>query len=176
HSSNEQAPSSLESNFQWRLHYFDQKKIPHRLHAYFGKILQGVLDVEIAVGQSESFWLHHLGYLTFDLIPFYVKEWNPPDFSDPEVMVLVQRHFAECLNLVSGEEIQLALFSGKAWEDLLVGGSREFARFRVDSTLQLCEITGKAYHRARISVGRLEFGGRSFSAVVIGALVHQIRG
>lgn len=178
HASNEQAHPNMEAEFQWRLRYFDQEKMPHRLHSFYAKILQGVLNCNLPFGQSESRWLDALGYLTFDLVPFYAKKWVSPTWRKQEVTAVVQRHFCECLKLVADKRVSLALFSGKAWEDLLLGsrGHPQFGDFRNHTSFQLCEVTGNRHHVSRVSVGELHFSGESIPSVVIGALIHRVYG
>ena len=177
-SHSEYRPQNLEDYYSWRLDYFNTSKRPHRIHCYYARLCWGILGVEPTGDESDSQWLHHNGYLTFDLLPYYVKRWRSSNWNAPGVLEQVQQHFFECIGLVPEGEVRFAIFSRKAWEDLWISNppSARICDFRADLSFRLSQVTGKPYHRCTVYVGRLPLKNRHGPAVVMGSLIHQIRG
>jgi hypothetical protein len=177
HAAREKPRGDLLEEHRWRLAYFEQEAVPHGLHRYFAKLLRGVMEPAPSSAQFDARWLRHNGYAAFDLLPFYVKDWRTPDWEKAEVMEVVKSHFSECLNLVAGADVRLAVFSGKPWQELLVGGDSppRLGGFRSQRSFLLRDVTAIPRHSFRISLGTLAVADRPIPAVVVGALLHQIR-
>ena len=178
HSLSEPIPESLEDYYRWRVDYFNVDRMPHPLHGYFAHICWGILGQNPPEKSAWARWLHNNGYLTFDLVPYYVKGWKSPDWEDYKVFKIVENHFRSCMDILKGHEIRLAIFSGKAWEELLVSNqpSRLLCRFRVEHSFPLSEITGRGYHRCKVYIGEISLEDHSIQAVVIAHLLHAIWG
>jgi len=94
--------------------------MPHRLPWLLCKVARGLLQEEVTNESSDSKWLHNRGYLTCDMIPYYVRHWHEPDWTNPEAVRLVRRHILACLKLMMRGRIALILFTGKPWQNLWI--------------------------------------------------------
>ena len=178
YSRSEHRPKDLQDYYTWRLHYFDSAKTRHKLHGYYARLCWGILGTAPPGRDCVSQWLHENGYVTFDLLPYYVKDWGELDWGDPRVLGEVRRHFRECVGLVQEDDVRFAVFSGKAWRELLVTNpaSARLTDLRVIDSFPLSDVTQVPYHRCVVYVGWLRLRTREVPVVVVGALLHQIRG
>jgi hypothetical protein len=166
-------PQSLQEWYSWRVNYFNARAIPHRIHCYFARLCWGILGEDTPTPETHAEWLHRHGYLTFDLLPFYVKDWKIPDWNNTQVVDIALEHFRRCLDLIRDHEVAFAIFSGRAWIDVLLNLST-VAEF--NKVFRLNMVTGKRYHTHQIYVGELKVHGRRINAAIIGGLLHLIRG
>lgn len=180
HSRSEPIPGSPEDYYRGRVDYFNTDSMPHHLHGYFAHMCWGILGISPPGKQERALWLHNNGYLTFDLVPYYVKKWKPPNWKDDEIFRIVRNHFRSCMGLLKGHAIRLALFSGKAWEELLVfsQSSRRVCEFKVELSFPLSKVTGKGHQRCQVHAGELSLEDHPtpIRAVIIGHLLPAIWG
>lgn len=173
HSRGESIPKTLLEYFEFRQNYFDQEEIPHRLHSYIYQFLQGAMGC-MEMDNPNATWLHHHGYLTFDLVPYYIQKWKAPKWQ-PELHGLIIRHINNCLEMFDYGRIDLAIFTGRAWESILVEKVFELFPFEHSGPLMLSNITGRENHqKVRIYVGSINLSGHRFTAIVLSHLIHQI--
>jgi len=177
HSRQEYIPNLLRDYYGWRLRYFDTNKVPHRLHSYIARLCRGVTD-DLSRAETDARWLWRNGYLTMDLVRYYIRDWIPIDWKDETVFTVVKNHFSDCLDLLKDHETRLAVFTGKSWEELLVTNdpSTRLTPFTTKGTFRLSDVTGKPGHRANVYVGEVTFYNRPVPALIIGHLIHQIWG
>jgi hypothetical protein len=181
HAGSEYIPVSLDDYYRWRVGYFDTDRIPHTLHSRFGGVCCGMLGVAPPQPSEQSRWLHHNGYVTFDLAPYYIRRWKNPNWRrhGGQCFRAIRDHFRECVALLGESEVRLAIFSGKAWEELLIANapSQRLAPFEALGSFPLLAVTWKAFHKRRVHLGYVDLGeGRRAPAIVIAHLLQSIHG
>jgi hypothetical protein len=180
HSAHEVKPRTFREYLRWRQRYFDRADLPHPLHGYFAMLLWGALDVKPPAESDRSRWLHRNGYLSFDMVRYYTDDpWRTPRWRNPGVSSLVREHFLECMQILAGYDVRLAVFSGKAWREILVDGAAPIEPFTFErcGEFALSDCTLKEFHgRLPVAIGRLRSGERAMPAFVVGGLIHMIRG
>jgi len=174
HSKNEHIPKNLSEFYEMRLHKFDSDKMPHQIHAHFARLCCGIVtkDKEFI---PDSKWLYQKGYVTFDFVPYSIKDWKWKGFrSNNQLLNLIKKHFQGCLSLIENQNIRFAIFCGKPWQQLLIDPKvPDLCSFLVDESFFLGDITKMPRHKnTRIDVGWIHAGSNPFPAVIIPRSIH----
>lgn len=179
HSGREYIPGCLKDYYEWRRSYFDTDRMPHRLHAYFARLYLALIGRGTEAAPDARF-LHRCGYVTFDMVPYYVPPgaWKVTAWKEG-VLAVVREHFRRCLGLLGDRPVRFAVFTGKAWRELLLAppeGPAPLGGFTEEHDFPLGAATGRTTQRTEIHVGRMRAGGRCFGAAIVPHLIHCIRG